>query len=153
MRSLGILLTTLMVLALASPCAVGAQGNPPPQFPEMDHLPSGTPEAYTHMRTGLSFKKKAEKAHRDGRAEDEKKYLEGAQFHLRQVLDAQESLAARLALGEVEILLGHAKDAWGHCQRALALKGVDGKDRDRAEACIKEAVRLDPSLEQGSGGS
>jgi hypothetical protein len=152
MRSLGILWTALVMLALPSPSVARAQTSQN-QFPEMDHLPSGSPEAYMHMRTGLSFKKKAEKAHRDGRAEDEKKYLEGAQFYLRQVLDAQESLAARLALGEVEILLGHAKEAWTHCQRALALKDVGEKDRERGQACVKEAVRLDPSLEQGSGGA
>lgn len=153
MRAVGIVLTTMVALALPSPSA-RAQTNPPStQFPEMNHLPSSQPEAYTHMRTGLSFKKKAEKAHRDGRAEDEKKYLEGAQFHLRQVLDAQESLAARLALGEVEVLLGNAKEAWTQCRQALALKGIEEKDRQRAEACVQEAVRLDPALQQSASGT
>jgi hypothetical protein len=154
MRSAGIVLIALLTLTLASPSIVRAQGgNPPPAFPEMNHLPSGQPEAYTHLRTGLSFKKKAEKAHQDGRAADEKKFLDGAEFHLQQVLEAQESLAARLALGEVEILLGNAKEAWGHCRQALTLKGIEEKDRLRGEACVKEAVRLDPSLEQTSGGT
>lgn len=154
MRSVGILLAALVTVVLTSPAVLRAQGgNPAPAFPEMNHLPSGQPEAYTHLRTGLSFKKKAEKAHQDGRAEDEKKYLDGAQFHLKQVLEAQESLAARLALGEVENLLGNAKEGWAQCRQALTLKDVGEKDRQRAEACVKEAVRLDPSLEPSPSGT
>jgi plasmid maintenance system antidote protein VapI len=154
MRSVGILLAALVTLALTSPAALRAQGgNPPPAFPEMNHLPSGQPEAYTHMRTGLSFIKKAEKARQKGRTEDEKNYLEGAQFHLRQVLQAQESLTARLALGEVENLLGNPKEGWAQCRQALALKEAEEKDRQRAAACVKAAVRLDPSLEPSPSGT
>lgn len=152
MRFVVIVLTALVALALPSASVVRAQSNQP-RFPDLNHFPSNQSEASKHLQTGLNFKKKADKAHQNGRAEDEKKYLDGARFHLRQVLDAQESLAARLALGEVEILLGNAKEAWGHCRQALTLKEVQENDHLRAEACVKEAIRLDPSLEQGSGGS
>lgn len=148
MRRLGMVFTALLLVTALSPCEARAQTTPP----GMGSLSSPAPEAWKALRAGLRYKKDAEKAHERGKLAAEKTALEQARHQLQVALQSVEYVDGRLALGEVENLLGNPKEGLAQCRQALASPKIRAEEKEQAAACIQEAIRRDPSLQAAGAG-